>query len=209
MGLGGSSSRYKRQLGLPGSLTSSQKNMQWLLGLLLAAALNLELGESSASFPVLHHCSKPIPPVLATTEPWAVTLVLPMSCKFTMDSMDMQGGLASGGDPGLEGPEPDPDTQQVRSRAGTVPAPRSGREPEQGAGGRASAWRLGAGYAGSSKPQGTCRAFLLSTPEVHSSFKDLSLVTKMCYSGCPDISTLGLGPSTSIACCQASLCSHD
>nr|XP_036879039.1 secreted Ly-6/uPAR domain-containing protein 2 [Manis javanica] len=45
--------------------------------------------------------------------------------------------------------------------------------------------------------------------EVHSSFKDLSLVTKMCYSGCPDISTLGLGPSTSIACCQASLCSHD
>ncbi|XP_057353666.1 secreted Ly-6/uPAR domain-containing protein 2 [Manis pentadactyla] len=92
---------------------------------------------------------------------------------------------------------------------GQRPPPQSRREPEQGGGGQTSAWWLGVGDAGSSKPQGTCRAFLLSTPGVHSSFKDLPLVTKMCYSGCPDISTLGLVPNTSIACCHASLCSHD
>ncbi|KAK2502294.1 hypothetical protein MC885_015545 [Smutsia gigantea] len=43
---------------------------------------------------------------------------------------------------------------------------------------------------------------------VPSSFKDLPLVTKMCYSGCPDI-TLGLGPNMSIVYCQASLCNQD
>uniref|UniRef100_A0A8C0S5D7 Secreted Ly-6/uPAR domain-containing protein 2 n=2 Tax=Canis lupus familiaris TaxID=9615 RepID=A0A8C0S5D7_CANLF len=38
---------------------------------------------------------------------------------------------------------------------------------------------------------------------------DMPLVTKSCYSGCPDISTLGLGPHVSIVCCQFSLCNTD
>ncbi|XP_008697288.1 secreted Ly-6/uPAR domain-containing protein 2 [Ursus americanus] len=38
---------------------------------------------------------------------------------------------------------------------------------------------------------------------------DLPLVTKSCYSGCPDVSTLGLGPHVSIVCCQFSLCNTD
>ncbi|XP_064332846.1 secreted Ly-6/uPAR domain-containing protein 2 isoform X3 [Camelus dromedarius] len=42
-----------------------------------------------------------------------------------------------------------------------------------------------------------------------SNFPDLPLVTKMCYRGCPDINTLGLGPYVSIVCCQASLCNRD
>ncbi|XP_032729343.1 secreted Ly-6/uPAR domain-containing protein 2-like [Lontra canadensis] len=41
------------------------------------------------------------------------------------------------------------------------------------------------------------------------SVADLPLVTKSCYSGCPDISTLGLGPHVSIVCCQFSLCNRD
>ncbi|XP_012907275.1 secreted Ly-6/uPAR domain-containing protein 2 isoform X1 [Mustela putorius furo] len=41
------------------------------------------------------------------------------------------------------------------------------------------------------------------------SVADLPLVTKSCYSGCPDISTLGLGPHVSIVCCQFSLCNTD
>ncbi|EDL29443.1 secreted Ly-6/uPAR domain-containing protein 2 precursor [Mus musculus] len=41
------------------------------------------------------------------------------------------------------------------------------------------------------------------------SFTDLPLVTKMCYSGCPDVSSLGLGPHVSIACCQSNLCNRD
>ncbi|XP_027477332.2 secreted Ly-6/uPAR domain-containing protein 2-like [Zalophus californianus] len=38
---------------------------------------------------------------------------------------------------------------------------------------------------------------------------DLPLVTKSCYSGCPDIPSLGLGPDVSIVCCQYSLCNTD
>uniref|UniRef100_G1L3K1 Secreted Ly-6/uPAR domain-containing protein 2 n=1 Tax=Ailuropoda melanoleuca TaxID=9646 RepID=G1L3K1_AILME len=38
---------------------------------------------------------------------------------------------------------------------------------------------------------------------------DLPLVTKSCYSGCPDVPTLGLGPHVSIVCCQFSLCNTD
>nr|XP_025840845.1 secreted Ly-6/uPAR domain-containing protein 2 [Vulpes vulpes] len=38
---------------------------------------------------------------------------------------------------------------------------------------------------------------------------DMPLVTKSCYSGCPDIATLGLGPHVSIVCCQFSLCNTD
>ncbi|KFO26809.1 secreted Ly-6/uPAR domain-containing protein 2 [Fukomys damarensis] len=41
------------------------------------------------------------------------------------------------------------------------------------------------------------------------SFTDLPLVTKMCYRGCPEVSSLGLGPHVSVACCQSSLCNHD
>ncbi|XP_026919556.1 secreted Ly-6/uPAR domain-containing protein 2 [Acinonyx jubatus] len=38
---------------------------------------------------------------------------------------------------------------------------------------------------------------------------DLPMVTKSCQIGCPDVSTLGLGPHVSIVCCQYSLCNHD
>nr|XP_045000163.1 secreted Ly-6/uPAR domain-containing protein 2 [Jaculus jaculus] len=41
------------------------------------------------------------------------------------------------------------------------------------------------------------------------SFTDLPLVTKMCYNGCPDVPSLGLGPHVSIVCCQYSLCNHN
>ncbi|XP_075815634.1 secreted Ly-6/uPAR domain-containing protein 2 [Microtus pennsylvanicus] len=41
------------------------------------------------------------------------------------------------------------------------------------------------------------------------SFTDLPLVTKMCYSGCPDVASLGLGPHVSIVCCQSNLCNRD
>lgn len=67
----------------------------------------------------------------------------------------------------------------------------------------------GAGGTGSSEPQGACPVYLLSTPGVPFSVIDLPLVTKSCYSGCPDVSTLGLGPHVSIVCCQFSLCNTD
>ncbi|XP_039088926.1 secreted Ly-6/uPAR domain-containing protein 2 [Hyaena hyaena] len=38
---------------------------------------------------------------------------------------------------------------------------------------------------------------------------DLPMVTKSCQSGCPDVSSLGLGPHVSIACCQHYLCNQD
>ncbi|KAK7797140.1 hypothetical protein U0070_024099 [Myodes glareolus] len=41
------------------------------------------------------------------------------------------------------------------------------------------------------------------------SFTDLPLVTKMCYNGCPDVASLGLGPHVSIVCCQSNLCNKD
>lgn len=67
----------------------------------------------------------------------------------------------------------------------------------------------GAVGTGSSDPWVVCRISLLSTPGAPSNFPDLPLVTKMCYRGCPDINTLGLGPYVSIVCCQASLCNRD
>ncbi|EGV97383.1 secreted Ly-6/uPAR domain-containing protein 2 [Cricetulus griseus] len=41
------------------------------------------------------------------------------------------------------------------------------------------------------------------------SFTDLPLVTKMCYNGCPEVRSLGLGPHVSIVCCQSNLCNRD
>ncbi|XP_029779474.1 secreted Ly-6/uPAR domain-containing protein 2 isoform X2 [Suricata suricatta] len=38
---------------------------------------------------------------------------------------------------------------------------------------------------------------------------DEPMVTKSCQSGCPEVSSLGLGPHVSIACCQFSLCNQD
>ncbi|XP_077606099.1 secreted Ly-6/uPAR domain-containing protein 2 [Crocuta crocuta] len=38
---------------------------------------------------------------------------------------------------------------------------------------------------------------------------DLPMVTKSCQNGCPDVSSLGLGPHVSIACCQHYLCNQD
>ncbi|XP_019657680.1 secreted Ly-6/uPAR domain-containing protein 2 isoform X1 [Ailuropoda melanoleuca] len=62
---------------------------------------------------------------------------------------------------------------------------------------------------GSAEPRGACPVYLLSTPGVPFSVIDLPLVTKSCYSGCPDVPTLGLGPHVSIVCCQFSLCNTD
>ena len=56
----------------------------------------------------------------------------------------------------------------------------------------------GAGGTGSSGPQEACTVYLLSTSGVPFSVIDLPLVTKSCYSGCPDISTLSLGPHVSM-----------
>ncbi|XP_051015688.1 secreted Ly-6/uPAR domain-containing protein 2 [Acomys russatus] len=41
------------------------------------------------------------------------------------------------------------------------------------------------------------------------SFKELPLVKKMCYTGCPDIPSLELGPHVSLVCCQSDLCNRD
>uniref|UniRef100_A0A286XE80 Secreted Ly-6/uPAR domain-containing protein 2 n=2 Tax=Cavia porcellus TaxID=10141 RepID=A0A286XE80_CAVPO len=57
-------------------------------------------------------------------------------------------------------------------------------------------------------PRGSSRCITIAT-RAPISFKDLPLVTKMCYRGCPDVSSLGLGPHVSLACCQFSLCNHD
>ncbi|XP_062936000.1 secreted Ly-6/uPAR domain-containing protein 2 [Cynocephalus volans] len=57
-------------------------------------------------------------------------------------------------------------------------------------------------------PRGSTHCVTIATRALIS-FQDLPLVTKSCYSGCPNIGMLGLGPQVSIACCQASLCNHD
>lgn len=59
--------------------------------------------------------------------------------------------------------------------------------------------------SGFAEPQGPFPA----SPGSPISFQDLPLVTKMCYNGCPDVPSLGLGPHVSIACCQSNLCNHD
>nr|XP_034493255.1 secreted Ly-6/uPAR domain-containing protein 2 [Marmota flaviventris] len=57
-------------------------------------------------------------------------------------------------------------------------------------------------------PRGSTHCVIIATRSPIS-FQDLPLVTKMCYNGCPDVPSLGLGPHVSIACCQSSLCNHD
>ncbi|XP_062041281.1 secreted Ly-6/uPAR domain-containing protein 2 [Lepus europaeus] len=57
-------------------------------------------------------------------------------------------------------------------------------------------------------PRGTTHCVAIAT-RAPISFKDLPLVTKKCYSGCPDVQSLGLGPHVSIACCQSNLCNQD
>ncbi|XP_020012427.1 secreted Ly-6/uPAR domain-containing protein 2 [Castor canadensis] len=60
----------------------------------------------------------------------------------------------------------------------------------------------------SSCPWGSTHCVIIAT-RAPISFKDMPLVTKMCYDSCPDVHSLGLGPHVSIACCQSSLCNHD
>ncbi|XP_042555837.1 secreted Ly-6/uPAR domain-containing protein 2-like [Dipodomys spectabilis] len=60
----------------------------------------------------------------------------------------------------------------------------------------------------SSCPRGSTHCVIIAT-RAPISFNDLPLVTKMCYSGCPSVSSLDMGPHVSIACCQYSLCNHD
>ncbi|XP_004580813.2 secreted Ly-6/uPAR domain-containing protein 2 [Ochotona princeps] len=57
-------------------------------------------------------------------------------------------------------------------------------------------------------PRGMTHCVVIAT-RAPISFEDLPLVTKKCYSGCPDVRSLDLGPHVSIACCQSSLCNHD
>ncbi|XP_054548767.1 secreted Ly-6/uPAR domain-containing protein 2 [Talpa occidentalis] len=61
----------------------------------------------------------------------------------------------------------------------------------------------GRGSSEQSEPTGS-----LFRTGVATSLQHLPLVTKMCFSGCPDASSLGLGPHVSISCCQASLCNQ-
>lgn len=89
----------------------------------------------------------------------------------------------------------------------------SGKDPREGvsythSGDCLWAWWQGAGGRAAQSLREPA-VYLLSTPGVPFSVIDMPLVTKSCYSGCPDISTLGLGPHVSIVCCQFSLCNTD
>ncbi|ELW63431.1 secreted Ly-6/uPAR domain-containing protein 2 [Tupaia chinensis] len=68
------------------------------------------------------------------------------------------------------------------------------------------------GFGGCSQeascPQDTTHCIAIATP-APINFPGVPVVTKMCYRGCPDSHSLGLGPYVSIICCQASLCNHD
>ncbi|XP_004638972.1 secreted Ly-6/uPAR domain-containing protein 2-like [Octodon degus] len=68
------------------------------------------------------------------------------------------------------------------------------------------------GFGGCSQPfscpRGSTHCVIIAT-RTPISFTDLPLVTKMCDKGCPEVSSLGLGPHVSVACCQFSLCNRD
>ncbi|XP_032271774.1 secreted Ly-6/uPAR domain-containing protein 2-like [Phoca vitulina] len=57
-------------------------------------------------------------------------------------------------------------------------------------------------------PWGSNYCVIIGTRDPSSAI-DLPLVTKSCYSNCPDILSLGLGPNVSIVCCQYNLCNTD
>ncbi|XP_045751514.1 secreted Ly-6/uPAR domain-containing protein 2 [Mirounga angustirostris] len=187
--------------------------MRLLPGLLLAAALSLELGESRGH--LLPHCSKPVPQPQPAPSPalWLLTSGKPNSCPlhpFGPISRALSAVLVPvaysayhtliGFDAGVAHP--------------CVPLCVCVHPPVPPPAAAAGALKchqckgFGGCHHAAKCPRGSNYCVSIGTRDPFSVI-DLPLVTKSCYSNCPDILSLGLGPNVSIVCCQYNLCNID